>query len=132
MYCVKCGMPIQDDALFCSYCGSKQGAKTCIHKLSPFLNRYKYLFYIYIIWFSINTFLLCVGHGNKFSTYFFFPFHYIKLSGGERFYLDLPEQIEYYDKFDYVIYTLVIPLLLCTVLKACIEAFKHLYCLRNR
>ncbi len=117
MYCKKCGKKIDDDALFCQFCGAPQdsnnGTKSenidlvqrikIIFNLESLSEKQKIWIGLYIVWFILNIIFVLVKY-REWADNYFFPF----AQQGGHSYFDLI----YYDMSEFVVYVLLIPLLI--------------------
>ena len=117
MYCKKCGKKIDDDALFCHFCGAPQDSNNStksesidlvqrikiIFNLESLSEKQKIWIGLYIVWFILNIIFVLVKY-REWADNYFFPF----AQQGGRSYFDLI----YYDMSEFVVYVLLIPLLI--------------------
>ena len=109
MYCKHCGQIIDDNSLFCKYCGKPQGSS------ENFLTS-KSVWLIYLVWSIANLYLL-TGEKYQTASKYFFPYGYYYRSDDTsthygRDLASLCWNKQLYDFSEFLIYVFVVPLIL--------------------
>lgn len=103
MYCKHCGREIDDNSSFCKYCGKSQDNRVSTSNgLVDFVTN-RPIVSLYILWVIINVVCLCRGDKNGEYYDLLYP----------RFCLDDDYfDLDYYQITDFIVYTILIPLVL--------------------
>ena len=110
MYCKHCGKEIDDNSSFCKYCGKAQDNRVSTYNgLIDFFVK-KPIVPLYILWVIINT--VCLSLGNKWDDDFNMLYPKFDISWDPDFSHPGPFSLDFYLITDYIVYTLLIPLVI--------------------
>lgn len=137
MYCKNCGKEIQNDSVYCSYCGTKQiGTKNPIDfgRIVSFYKENKIKTTIYVVWLLIHLSLWIfsnpivyryLGKGNRHyeeridHSIGFYPFNksITEICSGKDFKWGLLDNINSYDFSEFFFYTIIVPIFVFCIFK---------------
>lgn len=110
MYCKHCGREIDDNSSYCKYCGKAQDNRVSTYNgLIDFFVKKPFV-PLYILWVIINTVCLCLG--NKWNDNFNMLYPKSDISWDPDFSHPGPFSLDFYLITDYIVYTLLIPLVI--------------------
>lgn len=146
MFCIKCGKEIPENSIYCPFCGKHQQNEKFGFHYSQKIRKYKVLLLVYLVWCLIHISLFLFSKptgtynvGSQFLSGFeerhydhsggFYPFD-VSLTDvikGNRYWLNLIDNIDVYDITELFFYTLLLPsivLLFVLLWKKCISKYK--------
>lgn len=115
MYCKHCGKEIADDSKFCQHCGSQLEVHTTNQSLEGnkdykkfyLSENVKFGFVGYGLWVVLNLYWLLTGGKSDEANQYFQPF-----AAFQEYY---ESYFSYYDKSEFIVYTIGLPLLIVGV-----------------
>lgn len=119
MFCKKCGKEIQNDSIFCPFCGTKQNeAKIEINDILIFVKKNKKWTYPYFIWIIFHFALLLSS--TKENLEGFYPWndsisYLLQYTKDVFFDISLTDKCNVYDISEFFVYTIIIPLFVFVV-----------------